>query len=181
MADSEIINQKQNQEPTGWESVAELANKQGEQETNHEIEKYTFDTPFGALGDVTLDAILGAKNTHPSDKKFAQEEINRRKQLGIYDLSSQEDDVMKNLESNFYGISEGRILVPTDEYREYRTQLLDGKNPEHPKGHVRETAEYIQTYHDIEKIVISRNEGEELRGRWLGIQRKYKVLRQGGY
>lgn len=178
MANYELgTNNNQNQEPTGWEDVAALANNvKNEQAMNRESEKYDLSTPFGALGDSTLEAIVNTENTHVNDKKFAQIEIDRRKGLDIFNPSSQEDSVMKDLENNFYGISEGRVLVPTDEYREYRTRLLNGENPEHPKGYVRETAEYMQAYHDVEKIVVARDEGKELREDGWGYQESVRYI-----
>ena len=87
------------------------------------------------LNDWTLADIVNAEKISPEDRQNATAEIARRKRAGIYDIKNASHDILKDLGSHGYAVSNGKILYPTAEYKSY----LKDKSKPHPNGVVRES------------------------------------------
>ena len=75
------------------------------------------ETDFNDLNDWTLADIATTPKTSPEDRANAEAEIARREQAGTYDPDSAPHEVQSDMRSHGYGVENGKVLYPTDEYR----------------------------------------------------------------
>ena len=75
------------------------------------------ETDFGELSDYTITEIATSPAASQVDRANAEAEIYRREQAGAYDFESSDRDLRKDLLGHGYGVKDGMILYPTDEYR----------------------------------------------------------------
>jgi hypothetical protein len=81
------------------------------------------------LNDWTITDIATAPNTDPKDRANAEAEIARREVEGVYDPDGSPKDIRKDFSEHGYGIEDGKILYPQEEYLEWLDSDRTGPIP----------------------------------------------------
>ena len=95
--------------------------------------------PFHVLSDRTIQAIINAARLDADDAQVVREEIEDRKNAGNFHPENEEISIKDDLDGHYFGFYDGRILVPTHEYVDYREAQKRGENRGVFKGQTRET------------------------------------------
>lgn len=91
---------------------------------------------FSELNDWTITDIANTPKLAPEDKRNVEAEIARRKEAGMYNPDEAPHEVRSDFLSHGYGIYDGKILYPTQEYKSW---LESDRSDPIPRGMIRES------------------------------------------
>lgn len=121
---------------------------------------------FSDLNDWTVTDIANSPSTTRDDQANAEAEIARRKDAGIYDTENVPHETKKDFLSHGYGIEDGRVLYPKQDYREW---LKSDRTGERPRGVVRESIDdRIESERAAIEEEIAEEEQKQERDRIIG-------------
>lgn len=118
--------------------------------------------PLEGLSNKNLEAIANAEKTNPTDREFAMQEMQKRHENNEYKNHDSDVGLKEDFDNNYIGMAEGRIYVPTENYKKYRKRLENGRNVNFPANDIRRRELPHNLFDDAREIVDDILEGPEL-------------------